>query len=297
MVDAPSEHVVWNGMTQAELDAAYDQAAYAANLEQIVSRWSVLSEDIRARLGPPTRHAYGRGANEALDVYPATRPNAPINLFVHGGAWRSRKAHDSAIAAEAFVSAGACFVVIDFDWVQDRDGDLMPIAEQTRQAIAWTWRNAERLGGDPNRLFVSAHSSGAHMAAVALTTDWPTAHAVPADIVKGAVLCSGLYDLAPVRLSARSGYVAFTDESVEALSPMRHVARIPCPVVVAHGTLDTPEFQRQSKELADALWTRGHPCQYLVGAHYNHFEILETLANPLGLLGRAALAQMGLAAP
>ena len=57
MANAPSDHVVWNGMTQAELDAAYDQAAYAANLQQIVSRWGVLSEDIRARLGPPTRHA------------------------------------------------------------------------------------------------------------------------------------------------------------------------------------------------------------------------------------------------
>ena len=38
MANAPSDHVVWNGMTQAELDAAYDQAAYAANLQQIVSR-------------------------------------------------------------------------------------------------------------------------------------------------------------------------------------------------------------------------------------------------------------------
>ena len=55
MANAPSDHVVWNGMTQAKLDAAYDQAAYAANLQQIVSRWGVLSEDIRARLGPPAR--------------------------------------------------------------------------------------------------------------------------------------------------------------------------------------------------------------------------------------------------
>lgn len=80
------------------------------------------------------------------------------------------------------MNAGACFVVIDFDWVQDRDGDLMPIAEQTRQAIAWTWRNAAKIGGDPNRLFVSGHSSGAHMVAVALTTDWPATHQVPADL-------------------------------------------------------------------------------------------------------------------
>ena len=76
-------------MTQAELDAAYDQAAYAANLHQIVSRWGVLSEDIRARLGPPTRHAYGPGANETGRVsrHPPQRADQSIRS---GGAARAQ---------------------------------------------------------------------------------------------------------------------------------------------------------------------------------------------------------------
>lgn len=292
--ETESAEIVWGGMTQDALDAAYDQAVYAANMQQIFARWEAHSEDIRTRLGKPERHDYGPGPNEGLDVYKSQRPNAPIHLFVHGGAWRGRKANDSAIAAETFVNAGACFVVIDFDWVQDRDGDLMPIAEQTRQAIAWTWRNAAKIGGDPNRLFVSGHSSGAHMVAVALTTDWPATHKVPADLIKGAALCSGIYDLTPVSLSARSSYVNFTAVSIDALSPMRRLDQITCPLIVAHGSLDTPEFQRQSRDFAAALQQQGHACQTLVGAHYNHFELLETMANPLGLIGRAALAQMGL---
>ena len=291
------KEIVWGGMTQDALDAAYDQAAYAANMQQIFARWEANSDHIRARLGQPERHAYGPGSNEGLDVYRSHQPGAPIHLFVHGGAWRGREASDSAIAAETFVTAGACFVVIDFDWVQDRDGDLMPIAEQIRRAIAWTWRNAMKIGGDPNRLFVSGHSSGAHMVSVALTTDWPSIHQVPPDFIKGAVLCSGIYDLTPVSLSARSSYVTFTAESIDALSPMRRLDQITCPLIVAHGSLDTPEFQRQSRDFAAALLRQGHSCQTLLGEHYNHFELIETMANPLGLIGRAALAQMGLGAP
>ena len=109
-----------------------------------------------------------------------------------------------------FVSAGAHFVVPDFVWVQDAGGSLMPMADQVRRAIAWVHRNAASFGGDPDRIYVSGHSSGAHLAAVVATTDWRE-YGVPSNIVKGALCCSGLFDLKPVRLSARSSYVKFTD--------------------------------------------------------------------------------------
>ncbi len=104
-----------------------------------------------------------------------------------------------------------------------------------------------------------------------------------------------MYDLEPVRLSARSSYVTFTDESEALLSPMRHIERIACPVILAHGTQETPEFQRQTNDFAAALIARNHDCTHLIGEGLNHFEILETLAAPDGLLGRAAIAQLELA--
>ena len=61
------------------------------------------------------------------------------------------------------------------------------------------------------------------------------------------------------------------------------------------GTLETPEFQRQTRDFYAAVKAAGKPVEMLVGEGYNHFEMLETLANPYGLLGRAVLAQMGLA--
>ena len=285
---------VWLDLDQAELDAAYDQAAWAPNRPQLVARYATNSEGVRARLGAPQRFAYGATPVEGLDLYATRSPNAPVNVFIHGGAWRRGFAKNYAFAAELFVHAGAHLVVPDFAAVQDVGGSLLPMAEQVRRAVAWVRRNAHRFGGDPERIYVSGHSSGAHLAAVILTTDWVGSFDLPTDTVKGGLCCSGMYDLEPVRLSARNGYVAFTDEMEQALSPQRRLDRLTAPLIVAYGTLESPEFQRQARDFAAALTAAGKPAQLLVADGYNHFEIIETLTSPYGHLGRAVLEQMKL---
>ena len=101
-----------------------------------------------------------------------------------------------------------------------------------------------------------------------------------------------MYDLEPVRLSARSEYIRFTDAMVGALSPQRHVDRLTCPIVVAHGTLETPEFQRHAQDFVATVKAAGKPVEHSSPTGYNHFELVETLANPYGVLGRAALSLM-----
>jgi arylformamidase len=283
---------VWLDLDQKALDDAYTQSVWAANGKQVLDRYAALSDDVRARLGAPQRFAYGTTPVEALDVYRA-RDRAPIQIFIHGGAWSSGTAKQWAFPADMFVHRGAHFVVADFVSVTDAGGKLSAMAEQVRGAIAWTYRNAERFGGDRARIFVSGHSSGAHLAGVALTTDWKHL-GLPADVVKGGVLLSGMYDLKPVRLSARSRYVHFDDATEQALSPQRHLDQLRARLVVAYASLDSPEFQRQSRDFAAAVKAAGKPVELLVAHGYNHFEAPETLGNPYGLLGRAALAQMAL---
>ena len=284
---------VWLEMDQAELDDAYDQSKYAANLQQVLRRFAVNSERARAQLGAPRRVAYGATPIEALDIYRAARDGAPVAIFLHGGAWRFGLARDYAFPAELFVRAGVHLVVPDFAAVVDVDGNLMAMADQVRRAIGWVHRNAASFGGDPARLYLCGHSSGAHLAAVALTTDWRATADLPADLLKGGLVCSGPYDLKAPRLSARSNYVRFTDAVEQALSPPRHVAQLRAPLLVAYGALETPEFQRQGRDFAAAVRAAGKPVQLLVGEQYNHFEIIETLANPYGPLGHAMLELMG----
>lgn len=285
---------IWLNMDQKELDDAYDQAVWAPNREDIRRRRSLASERALARIGPPRRIAYGPTEIEKLDIYRTERANAPIHVFIHGGAWRSGLARDSAFPAEMFIAAGAHYVTPDFVRVQNAGGSLMVMADQVRRAVAWVYKNAASFGGDPNRLYLSGHSSGGHLAGVVLVTDWRRDFGLPPDIIKGGLLISGMYDLEPVRLSKRSNYVNFDDATVPTLSSQRHLDKLNAPVIVAYGTRESPEFQRQGRDFAAAVKAARKPVKLILGEGFNHFEMQETLGNPFGLMGRAALEQMQL---
>jgi arylformamidase len=296
----PKGPIVWLDMDQQQLDDAYDQLVYAPNRDQLTKRRAANSAAARARIGEPLRFAYGPTPIEALDVYRPLSNNAaagaaaPVAIFVHGGAWRTGSASEFTFLAEPFVRAGANFAVLDFINVDDAGGDLRPMVEQIRRAVGFVYRNAEKFGGDRDRLYLISHSSGSHLAGCVVTHDWPS-QGLPRDILKGATLSSGMYDLKPARLSKRSKYVTFTDATEHALSAIRHLDKLATPLILSYGTYETPEFQRQTRDFAAAIEAAGKPVELVIGEAYNHFEMLETLANPYGLLGRAVLKQMGLA--
>jgi arylformamidase len=168
------------------------------------------------------------------------------------------------------------------------------MADQVRRGIAWVYKNAKSFDGDTNRFYIGGFSSGGHLCGVALVTDWQKDFGLPADIIRGGLCMSGMYDMKPVRISKRSSYVKFTDAMEHAMSTQRHLDRLRTPVVVTHGTDETPEFQRQNREFAEAVKKAGKPVSLLIGEGYNHFEMAEMIGNPLSLLGAAMLEQMKL---
>ena len=164
------------------------------------------------------------------------------------------------------------------------------MAGQVRNAIAWVYKNAASFGIDASRLYIGGRSSGAHLTGVALVSDWAKDFGVPADIVKGGVCSSGMYDLKPVRISKRSSFIEFTDEMEDAMSSQRHLDQLRAPVVVTYGTNETPEFQRQNRDFAAAVKS----VELIEAPNYNHFEMGESFGNPYGPSGRAALSLMKL---
>src|SRR5262245_9199121 len=279
---------------QAEIDAAYDQVFYAPLGSQIIKRCVSSSAATRTRLGDPRREAYGPTEVEKLDIFRTKKPNAPIFVYIHGGAWLGGEAKNSAFPAELFVNAGAHYVALDFVAIREAGGDLGVMADQVRRGIAWVYKNARTFDGDPDRLHVGGFSSGGHLCGVALVTDWQKDFALPADMIKGGLCMSGMYDLKPVRISKRSSYIKFTDAMEQAMSSQRHLGLLRAPIVVSYGTNETPEFQRQNRDFAAAVKVAGKPVELVVGADFNHFEMNESLASPYGPNGRAALALMKL---
>jgi arylformamidase len=286
--------LVWMNMDQKELDDSYDQAVYAPNRDIVIKRCVRNSELARERLGAPKRFSYGPTSFEGLDVFTAKTPNAPIMMYIHGGSWRVGTASQYHYLAEAFLNAGANIVIPDFANVGDVGGSLLTMADQIRRSVAWVYKNARSFGGDPERIYVSGQSSGGHWIGVLMTTDWQKDYGVPMTIIKGGASGSGMYDLKPVRLSKRSEFVKFTDETEEKLSAQRHLDKLVAPMALVYGSLETPEFQRQSRDFFTAVKAAGKPVTLSVMEGYNHFEVMESIGNPLSLFGRAAIEVMKL---
>jgi arylformamidase len=286
--------IVWLDMDQQELDDAYDQTVYAPNREEIRARRVANNAITIGIIGKPERVAYGEAEIEQVDIYRTRAPNAPVMVYIHGGAWKGGSSSQVAYMAEVFINAGAHFIAVDFNNVNEIGGSIFPMVDQVRRAVAWVYRNAQSFGGDPERIYVTGHSSGGHLASCVAITEWEKM-GLPRDTVKGFLLGSGMYDLKAPRLSKRSNYVAFTDAMEHELSAMRHIDRITAPLTITYGSLETPEFQRQGRDFHAALVAAGKPAKLLVGLAYNHFETQETMGSPYGLMGRAALQLMGLA--
>lgn len=284
------EQKVYLDYTQDQLDRAYDQFAWAPNGEKIIERYTSESEAAAACLEQRSL-SYGPTSEETLTVFPSARQNAPIHVFVHGGAWQQLTAEDSYFPAPIFVDAGAHYVAVNFAKIPDVR--LPDMADQVRRAVAWLYNNAKSFDGNPDQIYVSGHSSGAHLVGVLLTTEWEQ-YGVPETVIKGGFPVSGMFDLRPVLLSARSSFLKLSSSEEDALSPIRHLERISCPVTVSYGEEESPEFKRQSLCFASALENARHPAGLIVLPRTNHFEAILSMSQESGILAHAALRQMGL---
>jgi arylformamidase len=280
--------------SQAELDRNYDQRGWIANAEEIIARYIARSEVTRRILVQRRNVPYGSHPDEILDIFPTGTPGAPTLVFFHGGAWRNFTKDDFSFVVQALVPAGIHVVIVNFSKLPAKR--LPDVIAQVRSAVIWVWWHAHEFNGDPDRLYLCGHSSGAHMTATLLLADW-AAFGVPCDVIKGAACISGSYDLQPVVLSTRGSYIKLNETEVHRLSPVRHVARIPCPVLVAYAEHDTDEFQRHAREFAASLARANKLSALLCLPGINHFEIIELLAEPESGLFTTVLSHIEEAAP
>lgn len=287
-VVARADDRVFLDYTQETLDKVYDQGPWAPNAPEVIDRYNTISAKVRETYVPQTEK-YGPSDAETLDIFaPAGASNLPVMIFVHGGTWRLLSSAEAAHPAPTFVDNNCIYVALNFNNIPAVR--LPDMADECRRAVAWVAENIARYGGDPNRIFVSGHSSGGHLAGVLLTTDWPSM-GLPADVIKGGVVMSGMFDLYPVMLSSRRNYVDISEAEIAALSPMRHLDKVASDIIVVYGANESPEFQRQSAEFADALAGMGRlSARYKLEA--NHFEVPESLNTADSDVSRAVLQMM-----
>ena len=283
----------WRELSQQALDDNYNQNSLVPDNGPYRERKVRESERARATLKCILDVPYGPTLKEKLDIFPAAQKGAPIQIFIHGGAWKSGNKSDVSYPAPVFHAAGASFIAVNFASVPD-----VMIEEQVRQcraAIAWTYRNAASFGGDPERIFISGHSSGGHVTGMMVVTDWEGIYGLPADIIKGAAPVSGMYDLEPVRHSWRNSYLHLDEERARALSAIHHIPATRIPLVIGVGGGELQEFQRQNHAFVTAWRAAGQECEFLVLEGKNHFDMGAEFGDPNSPVVKAILRQMRLA--
>lgn len=272
---------VWLDYDQAALDAQYDQRTLVRDTDAFDREWRQRSAEARQMRGLQVDLAYGQSPRERLDLFvPQGSGPFPLVVFFHGGGWTRHDKEKFAFFAPAFVEHGAAFACVGFDLTPQVR--LEVLAAQARRGLDWLIANAPSLGLDADAVFVAGHSSGAHLAACMIVGD---AASPPAD-VKGGLLVSGIYDLEPVRLSARNQYLHLDAAQAAALSPITRITADPCPVVIGWGGGELAEFQRQSAAFADAWEQAGGDVQRVFLPAHNHFTMTREMADATGdLLG------------
>ncbi len=265
----------------------YNARAMIPDHPQVFARWAEQAAATRRLRACLLDLRYGDGADERLDLFPARSDGAPLLVFIHGGYWRSLDKSDFSWMAPAFVNHGASVALLNYGLAPQTP--MEEIVRQMLRAHAWLYRNADRYGFDPNRIFVSGHSAGGHLAAMMMAALWPVfAPDLPADLIKGGLPISGLFDLEPLI------YAPFVNADLQLdrararrLSPVLMPPATSAPLITAAGALESSEFRRQS-ELLGKAWPKNFVRNlFVTGA--NHLTVCDELADPASPLFDAAL--------
>jgi arylformamidase len=283
---------VYRDYTQEELNAQYNQATLVSDITVYREYWSRAGLEASASLKCELDVPYGPEKVELLDIFPAMNNNSPIHIHIHGGAWRQLGKEDVRYPAPNFVAAGATFIPLNFGLTPDYS--ISEIINQIRSGVKWVWKNAASFNGRPDKIFISGASSGAHLAANLLSDDWQRNFELPENVIKGAVLASGPYDLEPVRLSARNDYLNLSQIEADNNNPLKHIPQFGPKIVICWGDGELDEFQRQGQAYADAWQAAGNLCDTIVLEGLNHFDVTNEYGRVDCALFNAVLKQMSL---
>lgn len=272
----------------AWLDSMYNNRALVPEHAMHFARWAEASEDAREAHLCQTNIAYGDGPMEMLDVFPSTRPGSPVVVFIHGGYWRSLDKSEHSFIAPAFKNLGGCVFIPNYALCPAVS--IPDITLQMVKALAWVYRNAKKYGGDPSRIYVVGHSAGGHLAAMLLDCLWPAyGKDLPADLVKGAMSISGLYDLEPIMHTPfLKDSLRLTPEQVRLASPVLLPAPKQGMLYTVAGADESAEFIRHNKLIQQAWGKQVVPVCELIPER-NHFSVLEDLTAPWQYLHQLAI--------
>lgn len=268
-----SDLSVWRQLDPVELERQYNARGTVDDIEVFLSAYRDASTPLYTQLPCLRDLRYGPHPEERLDLFPVPgNAAAPLFVFVHGGYWRTLSKEDSVFMARNFTQRGIAVAAVNYALAPQTG--LAEIVAQCRRALGWLYGHGTAYGIDVKRVVVAGSSAGAHLAAMLLAQDWQASFGVPPDIVKAAVLVSGLYDLEPVQQTRPNQWLRLDDAQARDLSPVHALPAPGTRLCIATAEADTDEFKRQSLLYAAACRAQGCTVHYFEVPGRNHFNVI-----------------------
>lgn len=268
---------IWRGMNRAALDIAYDNTNAVTDSAAFLADWAERSQVLRNRLPELIDRPYGPRGRNRLDIFRSGEENAPLFVFIHGGYWQRNSKEVFSCMAEGLLPHGIDVALPGYTLAPD--AGLGEIVDEIHAAIRWLRREGPTFGIGRCRLVVSGWSAGGHLAANALSLNE----------VDAALPISGIFDLEPIRLGVLNSKLGLVSEDVARLSPILDPRTECSDLVIAYGTDELPELQRQSIDYAKTRRESGDLDLLLPVNGANHFSILEELRAANGVLANEVL--------
>lgn len=283
---------VYRGYNAEDFERQYSPSLLVPNAEQLMQAAAENSASYRNRAGCRLDISYGATGRESLDVFPGKGKRCPVVLYIHGGYWRTRDKSYYSFVAEPLVNAGVTVVIPSYSHCPHVTVDQ--IVRQLRGACAWVWNNIDEYGGDRHNFYVVGNSTGGHLSAMLAATEWPEViHEIPADLIKGAMSLSGLFDLEPLLLHSVNDTVNMDYAMARRNSPIHLKPTLGGPYISAVGGAESEEFIRQSSDFAQVWKEAGANIEFIEVAERNHFSIVGDMVGDDYVLWRRLKSMIG----
>jgi arylformamidase len=264
-------------MAALDLETEYSPRVTVTDHAEIFARWAREAENYRADMLKNGKAelglSYGDTPRQFIDLFlPAAGETAPLVMFIHGGYWRAMDPSFHSHMARGLNERGFAVAVVGYDLCPIVT--IADIIEQIRRACAFLW---QRFG---RRLLVSGHSAGGHLTAAMVATDWQKLWPkVPSDLVPAGYAISGVFDVTPLVNTSMNQDFRLDAEEARRISPIFWPVPPGRTLDATVGDLESSEFKRQSRSMADA-WQQAKAETRYAELPGNHFTVIEALVDP-----------------
>ncbi len=244
-----------------------DRSMWLLNTAVSIANPANVNEDIE----------YGQKPWQKLDVYPAKDVNnAPVVVFVHGGSWRHGRKDQYRFAADAFLRLGYTVVLPDYIKYPSPQAKFPSFAEDAAAAVAWVKNNISKHNGNPEQVFLSGHSAGAHTVAI-LTTDskYLQAEGLSEKDIAGVAGIAGPYSFVPDWEVTKA--VFGPENRYPLMDVFNYVDGNEPPTILLHSAADQQVGQYNTDGYFDRLQEKGVNAKKVIYTEPSHIDMVTML--------------------